>query len=78
MLVMYAAGVMWDAFEVVTGRWSHVASRTMTAFADAGSLSLWMQCVYYHRELARMLARQTPIAYVTVSASRNEVDARLA
>ena len=43
-----------------------------------GSLSLWMQCVYYHRELARMLARQTPIAYVTVSASRNEVDARLA
>ena len=77
LLIAYASSVAFDLVCLLMGRSSTVVSRSMTALSDAGSLCLWMQCIYYHRELAQELARQAPIAYVTVSASHDQVEAKL-
>ena len=76
VLVAYALAVAFDVVWVLLGRWKAVPSRTLTALADVGSLWMWAQCVYFNRLLAEQLARQAPIAYVTVSGGV-EVAARL-
>ena len=74
LVVAYTLGVAFDVVWLLMGRWRAVASRTVTALADGGSLLLWVQCVYYNRLLARELARQQqPIAYVTVSSASGDV-----
>ena len=78
MLVIYTANEAADLWVVLTGRWSRVPSRCWTTLMDAGSLGMWMQCVYYNTQLARALARQAPMAYVTVSVGRDQVSARAA
>ena len=73
----YTVSVAFDLVWLCLGRWRAVPSRSMTALTDAGSLWMWMQCVYYNRELALALARwQAPIAFVTVSAG-DQIEARL-
>ena len=67
LLVAYALGVAVDVWWLFAGRWKQVPSRSLTALGDAGALCMWAQCVYYNRQLALVLARQAPIAYVTVS-----------
>ena len=69
LLAIYATSVGFDVVVLLLGRWSAVMSQSATALADACSLWMWMQCVYYNRQLARALARQAPIAYVTATVS---------
>ena len=70
LVVAYALAVAFDVVWLLLGRWREVASRTVTALADGGSLLMWMQCIYYNRLLAHTFAQQQqPIAYVTVSSS---------
>ena len=67
LAVIYALNVVLDLAWLFMGRWHAVLGRSLTALADAGSLVMWTQCVYFHQLLARALARQQmPIAYVTV------------
>ena len=78
LLVLYALSVAFDVVWLLLGHWSKVSSRSAAALTDAGSLYLWIQCVYYNQQLAAAFAQQAaPIAYVTVSASHGHVDARL-
>ena len=77
LLAFYVAGVAFDVAWLLLGRWSAAASRSMTALSDAGALCMWLQCAYFNQQLARALARQAPIAYVTVGTVRHQVEARL-
>ena len=56
LLSMYAANVAVDIVVLLLGRSSKVPSRAVIALTDAGSLCMWMQCVYYNQELVRALA----------------------
>ena len=73
----YAVNVVYDVVRIFSGSGQAGRSRTVTALIDAGSLWMWMQCVYYNRELARALAQwQAPIAIVTVGDS-GHIEARI-
>ena len=76
LLAAYALGVLLDLVWLYMGRWRAAPSRATTALADAGSLWMWTQAVYYNRQLERSLREQArPIAIITVSGNR--VEARL-
>lgn len=75
LIAFYAVGLALDFAWLFGGRWSAFPSRILAVLTDAGSLCMWMQCVFYNRKLAHALAQQYPVAYVTVS--NDQVAARL-
>jgi hypothetical protein len=53
LVLAYGVGVLWDIADTIVGRTAKLSKHTVTALTDACSLFMWVQVVYYNREVAR-------------------------
>ena len=53
LTVFYVLGTVWDAVDIVLGRWAKLEAHTISAVADLLTLLMWVQILYLIKYVER-------------------------